>query len=87
MRTLSLLIANYLELGEYEKRLSQNTIKAYRIDLRQFIDFTEGLWADKDMLNQYIKYLNQNFAPGLSNVNWQVFGLFITKWKLAGNCK
>lgn len=63
MRTLSLVIADYLELGEYEKRLSHDTIKAYRIDLRQFVDFTEGLWADKDMLNQYIKYLNQNFAP------------------------
>ncbi len=63
MRTLSSLIADYLETGEYEKRLSPDTIKAYRIDLRQFLDFTRGVWADKDMLNQYIKYLNQQFAP------------------------
>ena len=63
MRTLSSLIAGYLETGEYEKQLSPDTIKAYRIDLRQFVDFTEGAWADKDMLNQYIKYLNQHFAP------------------------
>ena len=63
MRTLSSLIASYLETGEYEKQLSPDTIKAYRIDLRQFVDFTEGAWADKDMLNQYIKYLNQHFAP------------------------
>lgn len=63
MRTLSSLIAGYLETGEYEKQLSPDTIKAYRIDLQQFVDFTESAWADKDMLNQYIKYLNQYFAP------------------------
>ncbi len=63
MRTLSSLIADYLETGEYEKQLSPDTIKAYRIDLRQFVDFTEDAWADKDTLNQYIKYLNQHFAP------------------------
>jgi len=60
---MSSLIANYLETGEYEKQLSPDTIKAYRIDLRQFLDFTRGIWAGKDMLNQYIKYLNQHFAP------------------------
>lgn len=63
MRALSALIADYLETGEYEKQLSPDTVKAYRIDLRQFVDFTSGEWADRDMLSQYIKYLNQNFAP------------------------
>ena len=63
MQTLSSLIADYLETGEYEKQLSPDTIKAYRIDLQQFLDFTEGVWADKDTLNKYIKYLNQHFAP------------------------
>lgn len=63
MRTLSSLIADYLETGEYEKKLSPDTIKAYRIDLRQFVEFTEGAWADRDTLNRYIKYLNQHFAP------------------------
>ena len=45
-------------MGEYEKQLLPDTIKAYHIDLRQFVDFTEDTWADKDTLNQYIKYLN-----------------------------
>ncbi len=57
MQALSSLIANYLETGQYEKQLSPDTIKAYRIDLRQFSDFTKGVWADKDMLDRYIKYL------------------------------
>lgn len=63
MQTLSSLIAHYLETGECEKQLSPDTIKAYRIDLYQFVRFTEGMWVDKDTLNQYIKYLNQHFAP------------------------
>lgn len=63
MQILSALIADYLETGEYEKQLSPDTIKTYRIDLRQFLDFTGGEWADRNMLNQYIKYLNQHFAP------------------------
>ena len=63
MRTLASLIAAYLETGEYEKQLSPDTIKAYRIDLLQFLDFTEGAWADKVTLDQYIKYLNQHFSP------------------------
>lgn len=58
MRTLSSLAVDYLEMGEYEKQLLPDTIKAYHIDLRQFVDFTEDTWADKDTLNQYIKYLN-----------------------------
>lgn len=63
MQMLSALIADYLETGKYEKQLSPDTIKAYRIDLRQFLDFTGGEWADRNMLNQYIKHLNQHFAP------------------------
>lgn len=63
MQALSTLIADYLEAGQYEKQLSADTIKAYRIDLRQFLGFTKGAWADKDMLEQYIKHLNQHFAP------------------------
>lgn len=63
MQTLSSLIADYLEVGEYEKQLSPDTIKAYRIDLRQFLEYTEGIWPDKNVLNQYIKHINQTFAP------------------------
>ena len=31
--------------------------------MRQFSEFTEHEWADREMLNQYIKHLNQSFAP------------------------
>ena len=47
----------------YERNLSADTLKAYRIDLRQFSEFTKGEWADRDMLNRYIKHLNVCFSP------------------------
>lgn len=36
MNTLQILINNYLEYCQYQKRLDGKTLKAYRIDLRQF---------------------------------------------------
>ena len=63
MQTLSSLITDYLEVGEYEKQLSQDTIKAYRIDLQQFLEFTGDVWPDREMLNQYTEHVNQAFVP------------------------
>lgn len=39
MSNLDELVVFYLELCQYEKKLSQDTLKAYRIDLRQFACF------------------------------------------------
>lgn len=36
MKTLEPLITNYLKIGEYVRKLSSNTIKAYRTDLTQY---------------------------------------------------
>ena len=63
MSSMSTAICEYLEMCEYERKLSGNTTKAYRIDLNQFAKFTEGKWADRKMLSDYIKYLNQKFLP------------------------
>lgn len=63
MKALSKSIADYLETGEYERKLSSDTLKAYKIDLQQFAAFVNGIWPDRNLLSSYIKYLNQNFAP------------------------
>ena len=63
MQTLSILINEYLESCQYEKKLSADTIKAYSIDLRQYLSFAGNSWTDKETLNEYIKYLNQTYAP------------------------
>ena len=63
MQSLKFLIANYIEVSENIKKLSPNTIKAYRIDLKQFASFTHNTLAKKDMIKRYIMHLNQQFAP------------------------
>lgn len=64
METLSTLIPRYLEGCQYERKLSPDTVKAYRIDLGQFARFAAGKsWTDRELLGQYIRQLNQNFAP------------------------
>lgn len=63
MEQINKIIKTYLENCAYEKELSPHTVKAYRIDLEQFSRFTNGAWADKDMLGAYIKHLNARFAP------------------------
>ena len=44
MKSLSDAINEYLKAAKYERKLSPDTIKAYRIDLRQFSEFTSGGW-------------------------------------------
>lgn len=63
METLRSLIEQYLDAAACEKKLAPDTIKAYRIDLKQFATFADDAMANKEVLSQYIKYLNQRFAP------------------------
>lgn len=63
MPLLSDHITQYLQACEFEKRLSTDTLKAYRIDLTQFAAFAQGSAVDKVLLGQYAAHLNQHFAP------------------------
>ena len=63
MNDLELLIARYLDICQYEKKLSSDTLKAYRIDLKQFNVFVGDADITKDFLSSYVKYLNETFAP------------------------
>jgi len=68
METLSEMAAWYLERAEREDNLSPDnlsldTLKAYRIDLGQFLVFVGGREVDKTLLGQYVQHLNQTFAP------------------------
>lgn len=55
-------IKKYLEQCE-SKRLSQHTLKAYRIDLNQIFIFFQNKEVDKQEITQYIKYLNLRYKP------------------------
>lgn len=63
MPNIDELLAFYLELCQYEKKLSPDTLKAYRIDLRQFALFCAGQEQDKALISNYVKHLNESFAP------------------------
>lgn len=56
-------IRNYLFICEFEKKLSANTIKAYRIDLAQFSAYCDDTPIDGARISQYIAYLNSHYAP------------------------
>ena len=62
MDQLSNFISEYLKTCETIKMLNSKTIKAYRIDLSQFMlpqkDFTE-----KTTLNSFLSLLHQNTSP------------------------
>lgn len=53
----------YLDLCSREKRLSADTLKAYRVDLKQFAAFVSGKEIGRDLLSSYIQELNRRFAP------------------------
>ena len=63
MQELPKLIGDYLDGCENGKKLSPDTLKAYRIDLRQFREFAGERWAEKETLNRYVAHLNRRFAP------------------------
>lgn len=59
-------IASYLNYCEYQKKLSAKTIKAYSIDLKQFMchlsDIT-GQCLTKPAVSQYFVKLHQKYTP------------------------
>lgn len=66
MNNITELMERYLEECELKKELSQKTLKAYRIDLKQFGSFLEAKACrdleDKKLLNAYIMELHRNYA-------------------------
>ena len=60
MRTLT---AECLAACEFGKRLSADTVKAYRIDLRQYLEFAGNAPGSRELLSRYIAHLNSSFAP------------------------
>lgn len=66
MNTLNKIIIDYLQFCESQKRLSFKTLKAYRIDLFQFSNFTGDCPIDAvnaKTLENYISTLHMSFKP------------------------
>ena len=65
MNTLSNYITEYIEYCEYRKRLDPKTLKAYRIDLKQYEDFCAELsdFFDKKVVDHFITSLHKKYKP------------------------
>ena len=59
------LVIRYLRFCEEQKRLDPKTVKAYRIDLRQFREFAAGCDGsfDRETIKSYISYMNTEYQP------------------------
>lgn len=66
MNNLQTHISNYLDYCQYQKRLDVKTLKAYRIDLRQFSDQLSHINIAEitpGILEDFIAQLHQKFKP------------------------
>ena len=74
MDNLHTLIENYLEYCNMQKRLDEKTLKAYRIDLKQFAvqlfsqDITQ---ITPKTLEDYIAKLHQQYSPKTAKTTYQ----------------
>lgn len=58
-------LQQYLSVCAQQKHLDAKTVKAYRIDIRQFLDFMAGSQSDltRGSIEKYISILNQTYKP------------------------
>lgn len=65
MKTLNCCIVEYVEYCNYRKRLDSKTLKAYRIDLKQYEDFCAGVsdCFSKDAVDDFITGLHKRYKP------------------------
>lgn len=66
MEQLQTSVSRYLEFCQYQKRLDSKTLKAYRIDLKQFslqINTNDISAISSETLERYIAALHQNYKP------------------------
>lgn len=54
-------VKKYLQYCEYRKELDWNTLKAYRIDLRQFFEYVQDDMPDKIKIEDYITELHRKY--------------------------
>lgn len=65
MEWMAQALENYLKACTYQKNLNEKTVKAYRIDLRQFLEYSAAQHTsfDRESVKNYIAHLNQRCKP------------------------
>ena len=65
----------YLDYCQYRKELDQKTLKAYRIDLRQYLDFISCDEPNKEKIEEYITDLHKRYKQKTVKRKIQYFTL------------
>ena len=66
MNNLQTIFEEYIAFCQYQKRLDQKTLNAYKTDLKQFSQQLHSISVENvtpDMLENYISHLHQNYKP------------------------
>ena len=63
MKILQEWVTTYLEYCRWQKGLNGKTVKAYRLDLAQFLRFMGDADLDRRSLNSFIVWLHENYKP------------------------
>lgn len=64
MKTLHNYVKEYLEYCECRKRLNKKTLKAYKIDLKQYEEFSVSKnYFSKDVIDTFITTLHKQYKP------------------------
>ncbi len=69
MEKLEKITKNYIDFCQFQKRLDMKTLKAYRIDLKQFREYISVdllSQIDTPILESYISMLHQSYKPKTS---------------------
>ena len=54
-------VREYLDYCRFRKELDEKTLKAYRIDLKQYFDFMQGSEPGKEEIEDYITKLHKTY--------------------------
>ena len=67
MNTLNDYIQTYLENCKYRKRLDVKTLKAYTIDLKQYMNYCTSFptndYYSRNTMEQFITFLHKQYKP------------------------
>lgn len=75
MKKLELIAEEFLETVQSTKNLSSKTIIAYRSDLKDFCDFTDGNTLDKEIILLYVHELSQKRKLKDTTINRKIIVL------------
>lgn len=59
--TIRNMVTEYLKFCQFRKELDEKTLKAYRIDLRQFFDFCDSADPSREKIEEYVTELHRQY--------------------------